>query len=109
MTDKVADDNFEALVLQSKTPVLVDFWAEWCGPCRQLSPVVDEISTDMEGVVKVYKLNIDENPDTPTKYNVRGIPTLILFKDGAPAATKVGTLPKGAIVEWIESHLEEAA
>ncbi|MET0154924.1 MAG: thioredoxin [Rickettsiales bacterium] len=109
MANNVTDSSFDKDVLKSALPVLVDFWAEWCGPCRQLSPVVDEIATDLEGTLKVVKINIDENPDVPTKYNVRGIPTLILFKNGAPAATKVGALPKSAILQWLESYVETAA
>jgi thioredoxin 1 len=101
----VNDTEFETSVLASKEPVLVDFWAEWCGPCRQLSPIVDELAAEMQGRVKVVKINIDESPETPTKYGVRGIPTLILFKDGKPAATKVGALPKSKLAEWIEQSI----
>jgi thioredoxin 1 len=99
------DANFEADVLKSSAPVLVDFWAEWCGPCKQLAPVIDEVANEMGEKVKVCKVNIDENPETPAKYNVRGIPTLIVFKDGAPVATKVGALPKSSLVEWIETAI----
>ena len=84
---------------------MVDFWAEWCGPCKQIGPFLEEISTEMAGKLTVAKLNIDENPMTPTKFGVRGIPTLMLFKDGEVAATKVGALPKSKLVEWIESAL----
>lgn len=97
------DSTFENDVLKANGPVLVDFWAEWCGPCRQLSPIVDELAKDMEGRVKVVKINIDKNPETPTQFGVRGIPTLIIFKDGKPAATKVGALPKSGLYEWVES------
>ena len=99
------DANFEADILKNAAPVLVDFWAEWCGPCKQLAPIIDEIANEMGDKVQVYKVNIDENPETPAKYNVRGIPTLIVFKDGAPVATKVGALPKSSLVEWIESAI----
>lgn len=109
MSNAINDTEFENSVIKSDVPVLVDFWAEWCGPCKQLSPIIDEIAADMEGHVKIVKINIDDNPDTPAKYNVRGIPTLILFKDGAATATKVGALPKGALVDWIESSLKETA
>ncbi len=97
------DKNFEKDVLKSDLPVLVDFWAEWCGPCRQLMPHVEELSKQMGDKVKVVKVNIDENPDTPTSYGVRGIPTLIVFKDGKPVATKVGSLPKTSLFEWVQS------
>jgi thioredoxin 1 len=103
MTHETTDQNFEKDVLKDKGYVLVDFWAEWCRPCKQLSPVIDDISSDLEGELSVFKVNIDENPDTPAKYNVRGIPTLIIFKDGKPVGTKVGSLPKSSIIEWIES------
>lgn len=105
MAQETSDKNFSKDVLGSSKPVLVDFWAEWCGPCRQLAPIVDEISDELNGKLEVRKVNIDENPDTPAKYNVRGIPTLVLFKDGNPIATKVGALPKSSLVEWIESNI----
>jgi len=99
----VSDDSFETDVIASSTPVLVDYWAEWCGPCKQIAPALEEISTEMGDRVTIAKLNIDDNPVTPTKFGVRGIPTLMLFKDGQVAATKVGALPKGKLQEWIES------
>ena len=102
-TKHVTDDSFDADVLGSSEPVLVDFWAEWCGPCKQIGPSLEEISTEMGNKLTVAKVNIDDNPNTPTKYGVRGIPTLMLFKDGQVAATKVGALPKGKIQEWIDS------
>ncbi len=85
--------------------MLVDFWAEWCGPCKQIAPTLVEIASDLDGRLAIAKLNIDENPATPMRYGVRGIPTLILFKDGRVAATKVGTLPKNKLLDWVESHL----
>ena len=104
MTSKaVSDDSFESEVLDAEGPVLVDFWAEWCGPCKQIGPSLEEISEEMSDAITVAKVNIDENPMTPSKYGVRGIPTLILFKDGEVAATKVGALPKSKIVEWIQT------
>ncbi len=104
-TTPVTDASFDADVLRSTEPVVVDFWAEWCGPCKQIGPALEEISTEMDGRVKVIKINIDENPNVPSKYGVRGIPTLMIFKNGEVASTKVGALPKGKIVEWIEESL----
>ena len=101
----VTDSSFDAEVLRAGGPVLVDFWAEWCGPCRTIAPFLEELATDMAGKVTVAKLNIDENPQTPTKYGVRGIPTVILFKGGQVAATKIGALPKSKLYEWVESVL----
>ncbi|MAG97498.1 MAG: thiol reductase thioredoxin [Rhodospirillaceae bacterium] len=101
----VSDDSFESDVLKSPQLVLVDYWAEWCGPCKQIAPALKEIADEMDASITVAKLNIDDNPVTPTKFGVRGIPTLMLFKNGQVAATKVGALPKGKLVEWIESVL----
>lgn len=100
---KVTDSSFETDVLKAEGVVLVDFWAEWCAPCKLIAPLLEELANDMDGRVTVAKLNIDDNPDTPYKYGVRGIPTLILFKDGQVAATKVGPLPKSKLYEWVES------
>ncbi len=105
MTQKITDDSFDADVVNSDKPVLVDFWAEWCGPCKQIAPALDELSEELGGKLTIAKLNIDENPGTPSKFGVRGIPTLMLFKDGQVAATKIGALPKNKLQEWIESVL----
>ena len=105
MTEKVTDANFEAEVLQSKEPVVVDFWAEWCGPCRMIAPALDEISKEMAGKVKIVKMNVDENPGVPGKFGIRSIPTLMLFKDGQLASQKVGAAPKGELSKWIEGSI----
>lgn len=102
---KISDASFQADVLDSKTPVLVDFWAEWCGPCRQIGPALEEIAGELAGKVVIAKINIDESPETPQKFGVRGIPTMILFKDGQAVATKVGAAPKSKLKDWIEGAL----
>ena len=98
----VNDQNFEAEVLKSSEPVLVDFWAEWCGPCKMMSPVVDEVAGELSGKVKVVKINIDENPNIPTRYGIRGIPTFMVFRDGQLVETKVGGMSKSQLSSWIE-------
>ena len=104
-TKAITDASFQADVLDSDTPVLVDFWAEWCGPCKQIGPSLEEISDELAGKVVIAKINIDENPDAPGKYGVRGIPTMILFKNGEIADTKVGAAPKSALKGWLEGVL----
>ena len=105
MPKQVTDDSFDSDVLNANGPVLVDFWAEWCGPCKQIAPALDELDKAMGDKVQVAKVNIDENPNTPSKYGVRGIPTLILFKDGEVAATKVGAIPASALKSWVEENI----
>lgn len=108
MSDKivaVSDDNFEEEVLKSSAPVLVDYWAEWCGPCKMIAPVLDEIADEYDGKLKIAKLNIDDNPNTPPRYGIRGIPTLMLFKDGEVEATKVGAVSKSQLTAFIDSNL----
>jgi thioredoxin 1 len=102
---KTSDSSFEADVLKSERPVVVDFWAEWCGPCKMIAPFLEELAADKSEEVVVAKVNIDDNPLTPTKYGVRGIPTLMLFKNGEIAATKVGAMPKTKLYEWVEESL----
>lgn len=105
-TMKITDDSFQSDVLDAEKPVLVDFWAEWCGPCKMIGPSLEELSDEYGDQVTIAKLNIDENPDAPGQYGVRGIPTMILFKGGAPAAVKVGAGPKGEIKAWLEAELD---
>ena len=105
MPKHVSDDTFEADVLKSKTPVIVDFWAEWCGPCHQIAPALEEIAAEMADKVTVAKVNVDENPMTPSKYGVRSIPTLMLFKNGEVASTKIGAIPKSKLLEWVNSEI----
>ena len=100
-TVKVTDESFEADVLQAQAPVLVDFWAEWCGPCKQIAPALEQISDELSGKVTIAKLNIEESPTTPSRYGVRGIPTMMLFKGGQMASMKVGAMPKQKILEWL--------
>jgi len=103
-TVKVSDASFADDVLKSDKPVLVDFWAEWCGPCKQIGPALEDISEDMGDRIKIAKVNIDESPDTPGKFHVRGIPTLMIFKEGQVVATKVGAMTKSKLTEWVEEH-----
>ena len=104
-TIAITDGSFATDVLEASGPVLVDFWAEWCGPCKMIGPSLEEISDELGEKVTIAKLNIDDNPDAPSKYGVRGIPTMILFKDGKPAATKVGAAPKSQLKGWLEGEL----
>lgn len=104
-TKAITDESFEGDVLKADGPVLVDFWAEWCGPCKMIGPALEEISDELAGKVTIAKLNIDDSPDAPAKYGVRGIPTMILFNNGAPVETKVGAAPKSQLKSWLESSL----
>ena len=105
-TVKVTDESFEKDVLQAAGPVLVDFWAEWCGPCKQIAPALEQIAEELGGKVTIAKLNIEESPTTPSRYGVRGIPTMLLFKGGQPVAQKVGAAPRSQIQQWLESNLD---
>lgn len=102
---KVDKDNFESEVLTSSIPVVVDFWAEWCGPCKMIAPILDEVSTEMQNQVKIAKVNIDENPELATQYGVRSIPTLLMFKNGNVSSNMVGATSKGRLSEWIKDGL----
>ena len=102
---QVSNDSFDTEVLKASAPVLVDYWAEWCGPCKMIAPILDEVSKDYDGKLRIAKMNVDQNHDVPAKYGIRGIPTLMLFKDGQLAATKVGALSKAQLTAFIDSHL----
>ena len=104
-TVKVTDESFEAEVLKSAKPIVVDFWAEWCGPCKMIGPILEEISEEMSDKITIAKHNIDEEPNTPTKYGIRGIPTMLLFKDNELKATKVGATTKSDLKSWIEQNI----
>jgi thioredoxin 1 len=105
MATNVKDNDFESQVLKADGPVIVDFWAEWCGPCRAMSPLIDELAGEMDGKLKVVKVNIDESPNAPTKYNVRGIPTFIIFNGGQVVDTRVGGMSKSQLTEWVKSKV----
>lgn len=100
-----SDESFQTDVLQSDKPALVDFWAPWCGPCKAIAPVLEELAKEYEGKIKIFKLNVDENNETPAKYSVRGIPSLILFKNGDVAGTKVGMQPKSQLAAFLDEHI----
>ena len=104
-TIKIDNSNFEAEVLQASAPVVVDFWAEWCGPCKMIAPALEEIAAEMSGKVTIAKVNIDENPEIATRFGIRSIPTLVMFKDGEVADMRVGAQPKSALSSWIQSNV----
>ena len=104
-TKSVTDSSFESEVIKSDKPIVVDFWAEWCGPCKQIGPILEEISDEMSDKITIAKHNIDQEPNTPTKYGIRGIPTMLLFKDGELKATKVGSTTKSNILAWISENI----
>lgn len=108
-TVKIDNSNFKSGVLEAKEPVVVDFWAEWCGPCKMIGPSLEEISNELAGKVKITKVNIDENPEIAAQFGVRSIPTLMIFKDGQLAATQTGALPKGRLADWISGTIGVAA
>jgi len=105
MVAQVSDKSFDTDVLKSKEPVLVDFWAEWCGPCRQVAPVLEEVAGELAGKIKIVKLNVDENPNIASKYGVQSIPTLMIFKNGEMASRQIGAAPKAKIVQWINGAI----
>ena len=104
-THTITDSNFDDEIKNSQLPILIDFWAEWCGPCKQIGPILEEIGEAKKDKLKIFKLNVDENPQIPQKFGVRGIPTLMLFKDGKLIDTKVGSLPKNMLESWIDPNL----
>ena len=108
-TVKVSDASFKADVIESEKPVLVDFWAEWCGPCKQIGPVLEDLSDEMGEKITIAKVNIDDDPETPAKFHVRGIPTLMIFKGGQVVATKVGSMTKSTLAAWVEEHTDGAS
>lgn len=105
MIESVTDENFEEKVLNSEIPVLVDFWAEWCGPCKMLSPILEQIANDYEGKLKIVKMNVDESPKTPSSKGIRGIPTMMLFSNGKQIDSKVGVIQKPTLSSWIDSNI----
>ena len=105
LTKEFTADNFETEVIQSAQPVLVDFWAEWCGPCKEIAPILEEIADEMQDIIKVVKINIDENPNIPNKYGIQSIPTMIIFKKGQPISTKIGAANKSEVKTWIETSV----
>lgn len=106
MVNEITDSTFQQEVLDSDLPVIVDFWAEWCGPCKMLAPIIEELSQELEGKVKIVKINIDNNPNTPSKFGIRSIPTLLFFENGQKTDHKTGMLPKNSIKEWIHSLID---
>ena len=105
MTKEITDSEFEQEVINSKGPVLIDFWAEWCGPCKMLGPIIEQLSVEMKDKIKIVKMNIDDNPEAPSSLGIRSIPTMMIFKNGKPVATKIGAIPKNSIKAWIDSSL----